>query len=134
MSMDDLAPPRRLGRDAPDRSYGFAPSPVSITILRKHERQAARPPSSFLSPLATILSELSGSGLCSLSASSAGGFIQTLISSRASPPHRSKPRGEASAPGAHPLPVSLSRRVSFPQSHRHQQSYKSRMEHVGKPV
>ena len=36
-----------------------------------------------LSPLATILSELSGSGLCSLSASSAGAFIQTSISSRA---------------------------------------------------
>src|ERR1700720_4210597 len=81
MSMDDLALPRRLGRDAPDRSYGFAPSPVSITHLRKHERQAARPPSSFLSPLATIFSELSGSGLCSLSASSAGAFIQTSISS-----------------------------------------------------
>jgi len=26
-------------------------SPISMTILRKHERQAARPPSSFLSPL-----------------------------------------------------------------------------------
>jgi hypothetical protein len=55
----------------------------SITILRKHERQAARPPSSFLSALATIFSELSESGLCSLSASSAGAFIQTPISSRA---------------------------------------------------
>src|ERR1700732_1264922 len=79
--MDDLALPGGLVRDVPGRLYGFAPSPVSITILRKHERQAARPPSSCLSPLATILSELSGSGLCSLSASSAGAFIQTSISS-----------------------------------------------------
>src|SRR4030088_3055082 len=81
--MEDLSLPGGLVRDAPDRPYGFAPSPVSITILRKHERQAARPPSSFLSPLATIFSELSGSGLCSLSASSAGACIQTSISSRA---------------------------------------------------
>ena len=80
--MDDLALPRRPVRDAPDRLYGFAPSPISIRILRKHERQAARPPPSFLSPLATILSELSASGLCSLSAASAGAFIQTSISSR----------------------------------------------------
>src|ERR1700730_9927459 len=50
----------------------------SITILRKHERQAARPPSSFLSPLATIFSELSESGLCSLSASSAGAFMRSV--------------------------------------------------------
>src|SRR6202790_907293 len=81
--MEDLALPGGLVRDAPDRLYSFAPSPVSITILRKHERQAARPPSSFLSPLETIFSELSGSGLCSLSASSAGAFIQTSIFSRA---------------------------------------------------
>jgi hypothetical protein len=32
----------------------------SITILRKHERQAARPPSSFLSPLATIFKRIVG--------------------------------------------------------------------------
>src|ERR1700732_339846 len=81
--MEDLALPGGLVRDGPDRIFGGAPRPIAMTILRKHERQAARPPSSFLSPLATILSELSGSGLCSLSASSAGAFIQTSISSRA---------------------------------------------------
>src|SRR5208337_264882 len=80
--MDDLALPRRPVRDLHVWLFGFAPSYISITILRKHERQAARPPSSFLSPLATILSELSASGLCSLSAASAGAFIQTSISSR----------------------------------------------------
>src|ERR1700732_4455493 len=81
--MDDLALPGGLVRDVPVWIFGGAPRPIAITILRKHERQAARAPSSFLSPLATIFSELSGSGLCSLSASSAGAFIQTSISSRA---------------------------------------------------
>src|ERR1700736_3663726 len=81
--MDDLALPGGLVRDVPVRIFGGAPLPGSITLLRKHERQAARPPSSCFSPLATIVRELSGSGLCSLSASSAGAFIQTSISSRA---------------------------------------------------
>src|SRR6202047_167972 len=81
--MDDLALPGGLVRDVPVWIFGGAPRPIAITILRKHERQAARAPSSFLSPLATIFSELSGSGLCSLSASSAGAFIQASISSRA---------------------------------------------------
>src|SRR3984893_17205945 len=81
--MEDLALQGGLARCVPDRIFGGAPRPIAITILCKHERQAARPPSSFLSPLATIFSELSGSGLCSLSASSAGAFIQASISSRA---------------------------------------------------
>src|SRR5580693_835837 len=81
--MEDLAPPRGLGRDALVPLFGVAPPLAAIKVWRKHERQAARPPSSCLSPLATIFSELSGSGLCSLSASSAGAFIQTSISSRA---------------------------------------------------
>src|ERR1700732_375991 len=81
--MEDLALPGGLVRDVPVRIFGGAPRPIAIIILRKHERQAARPPSSFLSPLATILSASSGSGLCSLSASSAGAFIQRSISSRA---------------------------------------------------
>src|SRR4029077_2621886 len=81
--MDDLALPIRPIRDVPVRIFGGAPRPIAITLLRKHERQAARPPSSFLSPLATIFSERSGSGLCSLSASSADAFIQMSISSRA---------------------------------------------------
>src|SRR5450631_314226 len=63
--MEDLALPCSPVRDVHDRLYGFAPALISIPILRKHERQAARPPSSFLSPLATIFSELSASGLCS---------------------------------------------------------------------
>src|SRR5580693_1036715 len=81
--MEDLAPPRGLGRDALVPLFGVAPPLAAIKVWRKHERQAARPPSSCLSPLATIFSELSGSGLCSLSASAAGAFIQTSISSRA---------------------------------------------------
>src|ERR1700694_2296946 len=81
--MEDLALPGGLVRDVPVRIFGGAPRPIAITILRTHERPAARPPSSFLSPLATIFSELPGSGLCSLSASAAGAFIQTSISSRA---------------------------------------------------
>jgi hypothetical protein len=59
------------------------PRPSRSLSCASMKRQAARPPSSFLSPLATIFSELSGSGLGSLSASSAGAFIQTSISSRA---------------------------------------------------
>src|ERR1700730_13275598 len=81
--MEDLALLGGPVRDVPVRIFGGAPRPIAITILRKHERQAARPPSSFLSPLATTFSELSESGLCSLSASSAGALIQTSISSRA---------------------------------------------------
>jgi hypothetical protein len=52
--MEELALPGGLVRDAPVRIFGGAPRPIVITILRKHERQAARPPSSFLSPLVPL--------------------------------------------------------------------------------
>jgi hypothetical protein len=72
-------------RSADRASAGSAETPlfgpVSIAFQRKHERQAARPPISIFSPLATILSASSGRGLCSLRASPAGAFIQTSMSS-----------------------------------------------------
>src|SRR5262249_10248152 len=80
--MEDFAWPRRLGREVPVRLVRGAPLPAAMKVLRKHEGQAARPPSSFFSPRATILSVLSGSGLCSLSARAAGAFNQRSISSR----------------------------------------------------
>ena len=55
VDVDDFARPCRFGRDVLAPHFDVSPSPAWIVVWREHDRQAARPPSSFFPPLATIV-------------------------------------------------------------------------------
>jgi hypothetical protein len=62
IDMDDLTLPHGTGQGIPIRHFGFDRFPVSLSVRREHDDQAARPPSSFFLPRATIIKASSGKG------------------------------------------------------------------------
>jgi hypothetical protein len=60
--VDDLALPHGIGHGIPIRPFGLDHFPVSISIPCEHGDQAARPPSTFFSPRATMIKASSGKG------------------------------------------------------------------------
>jgi hypothetical protein len=62
IDVNDLALPHRLGQGFGSTPFDRACQPFRGCIVRRHDRQAARPPSSVFSPLATIVRAPSASG------------------------------------------------------------------------
>jgi hypothetical protein len=58
--MDDLALPHGLVRNAPVRTFGGAPRPIAITIVRKHETSGREASLIFLIPSRDNLERIVG--------------------------------------------------------------------------